>query len=113
MGVTFDYATTTPVGDATREAILAECELARQSRDWWCEAIWFSDSKRQGGRLVGWNKLLLGGYTAADGSYISIEEDDADDLMEQFRQGAGWDIQAPIDESRARKLSKKYASRKE
>lgn len=142
-----------------RDAILAECEKARQGHDWWCESIRFATFRpKDDGRLMGWIKLSLGGYTARDGSYITIDEEDADDLMarrdvtvilrwlcfwsvrfgvswslelagvdmglvengkvtekvvHEFRDQTGWDIRAPIDEARARELSKKYASRNE
>jgi hypothetical protein len=34
-------------------------------------------------------------------------------LVQGFRVRTGWDMRAPVDEARARELSKKYASRNE
>jgi hypothetical protein len=89
VGTTFDYETSVPVASDIQSIIRAEAETLKQSRDWWCETIWFGPHPQLKSRsptgadgkdtLRGWCKVSYGGfsgYTAKDGTFVEVDYDD-------------------------------------
>lgn len=85
MSAALGYATTQPVAEDVRLAIVRECQQIADSRDWWCESILFYDDPERPGHLVGASKLFLPGY-GTPAHYVEV--DPLEDMFMACRDAA-------------------------
>src|SRR5438067_1234607 len=78
MGVTLSYCTHKPVSPTVRAAVLADPLSLLNNHEWGCEGFDLWESSEGDGRLQGWFKPFLIGYTAADGRHVEVPPEEAE-----------------------------------
>ncbi|HYC59279.1 MAG TPA: hypothetical protein VEK79_06895 [Thermoanaerobaculia bacterium] len=79
MGVALTYVPITAVPVEIARRIVAEAHQLGTSREWWCEALHFTDETS----LEGSTKIFLPGYSIEGGGYREVDVED-DSLMAAF-----------------------------